>query len=91
MDPIHLNQITIPGPLHDLNTNTFWDGPLSPCTVQNVLVGHENLTPAQLWALIMGLATTLQQWEEVYNSKANHFRKHLTDVNAKCHTLKQHI
>ena len=42
-DPIPLNQIAIPRPLHDLKTNTFWDGPLSPCTVQNILVGLKNL------------------------------------------------
>ena len=72
-DPIPLNQIAIPGPLHDLKTNTFWDGPLSPHTVQNVHAGHENLAPAQLWALVTGLATTIQQRETIYNSKANHF------------------
>ena len=54
-------------------------------------MGHKNLTPAQLWALIAGLATTLQQREEVYNSKANHFRKHLADINAKFWALKQCI
>ena len=90
-DPVPSNQISIPGPLHNLETNTFWDGPLSPCTVQNILTGHENLTPAQLQALIAGLTTTLHQREEVYNSKANHFRQHLADVNAECSTLKQHI
>ena len=47
--------------------------------------------PAQLQALIASLATTLQQREEVYNSEANHFRQHLTDINAKCSALKQHI
>ena len=88
---IPTNQIAIPRPLHDLKTNAFWDGPLSPCTVQNVLAGHENLTPIQLQALIAGLATTLQQREEFYNSKANHFRQHLADINAECHTLKQCI
>ena len=67
------NQIAVPRPLHDFETNTFWDGPLSPCTVQNILARHENLAPAQLQALIMGLATTLHQREEVYNSEANHF------------------
>ena len=67
------NQIAVPGPLHNLKTNAFWDGPLSPCTVQNILTRHENLAPAQLWALIAGLATTLHQREEVYNSEANHF------------------
>ena len=90
-DPIPSNQITIPRPLHDLETNAFWDGPLLPCTVQNVLTGHENLVPTQLWALIVGLAITLQQREEVYSNEANHFRKHLADVNAKCHALKQCI
>ena len=87
-NPIPFNQITIPGPLHNLETNAFWDRPLSPCTVQNVLAGHKNLTPIQLQALIMGLATTLQQREEVYNNEANHFRQHLVDVNARCCTLK---
>ena len=29
-DPIPSNQIAIPGPLHDLETNAFWDRPLSP-------------------------------------------------------------
>ena len=72
-NPIPSNQITIPGPLHDLETNAFWDGPLSPHTVQNVLAGHENLTPAQLQALVIGLATTIQQRETIYNSEANHF------------------
>ena len=90
-NPIPSNQIPVPGPLHDLKTNTFWDRPLSPRTVQNILMGHKNLTPTQLQALIAGLATTLHQREEVYNSKANHFRQHLADVNAKCSTLKQHI
>ena len=90
-NPIPSNQISIPGPLHNLKTNAFWDGPLSPHTVQNILAGHENLTPAQLWALITSLTTTLQQREEVYNSKANHFRQHLMDVNAECSALKQHI
>ena len=90
-NPIPSNQIPIPGPLHDLKTNTFWDGPLLPHMVQNILAGHENLAPAQLWALIVGLTTTLHQREEVYNSKANHFRQHLTDVNAECSALKQHI
>ena len=90
-NPIPSNQITIPRPLHDLETNTFWDGPLSPCMVQNILAGHKNLMPAQLWALIAGLATTIQQREEVYNSKANHFRQHLADVNSECSALKQHI
>ena len=47
-DPIPLNQITIPGPLHNLETNAFWDRPLFPCTVQNVLAGHKNLAPTQL-------------------------------------------
>ena len=90
-NPVPSNQIPRPRPLHDLKTNAFWDGPLLPCTVQNILTGHENLAPAQLWALIAGLATTLHQREEVYNSKANHFRQHLADINAKCSTLKQCI
>ena len=90
-DPVPSNQISIPRPLHDLETNAFWDGPLSPHTVQNILTRHKNLAPAQLQALIPGLATTLHQREEVYNSKANHFRRHLADVNAECSTLKQHI
>ena len=90
-DPIPSNQIAIPGPLHNLETNAFLDGPLSLCTVQNILAGHENLSPVQLQALIAGLTTTLQQREEVYNNKANHFRQHLTDVNAECHALKQCI
>ena len=90
-NPVPSNQITIPGPLHDLETNTFWDGPLSPHMVQNILARHKNLAPAQLWALIAGLAATLQQREEVYNSEANHFRKHLADINAECHTLKKCI
>ena len=90
-NPIPSNQISVPGPLHDLETNAFWDRPLSPHIVQNILAGHENLTPAQLWALIAGLTTTLHQREEVYNSKANHFRQHLADVNAECSALKQHI
>ena len=72
-DPIPTNQITIPGPLHDLETNAFWDGPLSPCTVQNILAGHENLAPTQLCALVAGLTTTIQQRETIYNSEANHF------------------
>ena len=59
--------------------------------VQKILAGHENLAPAQLQALIASLTTTLHQREEVYNSKANHFRQHLADINAKCSTLKQHI
>ena len=59
--------------------------------VQNILTGHQNLAPAQLWALIAGLTTTLQQREEVYNSEANHFRKHLADINAECNALKQCI
>ena len=83
-DPIPSNQITIPGPLHDLETNAFWDGPLSPHTVQNVLAGHENLTPAQLWALVAGLATTIQQRETIYNSEATHFQKHLANINTEC-------
>ena len=90
-NPVPSNQIAIPGPLHDLKTNAFWDGPLSPHTVQNILTGHENLTPTQLWALVVDLTTTLQQREEVYNSKANHFQRHLTNINPKCQTLKQHI
>ena len=90
-DPIPSNQIAIPRPLHDLKTNAFWDGPLSLCTVQNVLTGHENLAPAQLCSLVAGLATTLQQREEIYNSKANHFWKHLANVNAECQALKQCI
>ena len=90
-NPTPSNQITIPGPLHDLKTNAFWDEPLSPCTVQNILARHENLTHTQLQAHIVGLATTLQQREEVYNSEADHFRQHLTDVNAECSTLKQCI
>ena len=90
-NPIPLNQITIPRPLHDLETNAFWDGPLSPHTVQNVLAGHENLAPAQLQALSAGLTTTLQQRETIYNSEATHFRKHLADVNAECQALKQCI
>ena len=72
-NPVPSNQITIPGPLHNLETNAFWDRPLSPHTVQNVLAGHENLTPTQLWALVAGLATTILQRETIYNSKANHF------------------
>ena len=72
-DPVPLNQITIPGPLHDLETNTLWDRPLSPHTVQSVLTGHENLAPTQLQALVAGLATTIQQRETVYNSEATHF------------------
>ena len=47
-NPVASNQITIPGPLHDLETNTFWDRPLSPHMVQNILAGHKNLVPAQL-------------------------------------------
>ena len=90
-DPVPSNQIPIPRPLHNLETNAFWDGPLSPCTVQNILAGHKNLVPTQLQALITGLTTTLHQREEVYNSEANHFRQHLADVNAECSTLKQHI
>ena len=90
-DSMPTNQIAIPRPLHNLETNAFWDRPLLPHTVQNVLAGHENLTPIQLCTLITGLATTLQQREEVYNSEANHFRQHLADINAECHTLKQHI
>ena len=72
-DPIPSNQITIPGPLHNLETNAFWDGPLSPHTVQNVLAGHKNLAPTQLRALVTSLATTIQQRETIYNSKATHF------------------
>ena len=72
-NPIPLNQIAIPGPLHDLKTNAFWDGPLSPHTVQNILAGHKNLAPTQLWALVTSLATTIQQRETIYNSKASHF------------------
>ena len=90
-DPIPSNQITIPRPLHNLKTNAFWDGPLSPQTVQNVLTGHENLAPAQLWALVTGLTTTIQQRETIYNSKASHFQKHLADINTECQALKQHI
>ena len=90
-NPIPSNQIAIPKPLHDLETNTFWDRPLSLHTVQNILAGHKNLTPIQLQSLIAGLAITLQQREEIYNSKANHFRQHLADINAKCCTLKQCI
>ena len=90
-NPVPSNQIAIPGPLHDLEANAFWDRPLSPFTVQNILAGHENLSPIQLQSLIAGLATTLQQREEIYNSKAHHFRQHLADVNAECHALKQHI
>ena len=44
-NPIPSNQIAIPGPLHDLETNAFWDGPLFPCTVQNILTGHERISP----------------------------------------------
>ena len=87
--PIPLNQIAIPGPLHDLETNAFWDGPLSPHTVQNILAGHENLAPTQLQALVTGLTTTIQQRETIYNSKANHFQKHLADINTECQALKQ--
>ena len=83
-DPVPSNQITIPGPLHDLETNAFWDGPLSPHTIQNILTGHKNLGPTQLQALVTGLTTTLQQREEIYNSKANHFQRHLTNINAEC-------
>ena len=83
-DPVPLNQITIPRPLHDLETNAFWDGPLSPHTVQNILAGHKSLAPAQLWALVASLTTTIQQRETIYNSKASHFRKHLANVNAEC-------
>ena len=90
-DPIPSNQIAIPGPLHNLKTNTFWDGPLSLCTIQNILVEHKNLAPAQLQALVTGLTTTLQQREEIYNSEANHFQRHLANVNAECQTLKQHV
>ena len=78
------NQIAIPGPLHDLETNAFWDRPLSPCTVQTIFTGHENLAPAQLQALVAGLATMIQQRETIYNSEANHLWRHLTDINAKC-------
>ena len=90
-DPVPSNQIAIPGPLHNLKTNAFWDGPLSLHTIQNILAGHKNLAPTQLQALFAGLTTTLQQREEIYNSKANHFQRHLTNVNTKCQTLKQHI
>ena len=90
-NPIPSNQIPVPGPLHNLKTNAFWDGPLLPHTVQNILTGHENLAPTQLWALIASLATTLHQREEVYNSEANNFRQHLADINAKCSALKQCI
>ena len=90
-NPVPSNQIPIPRPLHNLKTNTFWDGPLLPHMVQNILAGHENLTPTQLWALIASLATTLHQREEVYNSEANHFRQHLTDINAECSALKKCI
>ena len=83
-NPIPLNQITIPGPLHNLKTNAFWDGPLSPHTVQNILAGHENLAPAQLRALVTSLATTIQQRETIYNTEATHFQKHLADVNTEC-------
>ena len=83
-NPVPSNQITIPGPLHDLKTNAFWDGPLSPHTIQNVLAGHENLAPAQLWALVTSLTTTIQQRETIYNSEATHFRKHLANVNTEC-------
>ena len=47
-DPVPSNQITIPGPLHNLETNAFWDGPLLPHMVQNILAGHKNIAPAQL-------------------------------------------
>ena len=90
-NPIPSNQIAIPRPLHNLKTNAFWDGPLSLCTIQNILAGHKNLTPAQLQALVAGLATTLQQRDEVYNSEADHFQRHLANINAKCQTLKQCI
>ena len=90
-NPIPSNQITIPRPLHDLETNAFWDRPLSPHTVQNILAGHKNLAPTQLQALVAGLTTTIQQRETIYNSKANHFQKHLANINAECQALKQHI
>ena len=90
-DPIPSNQITIPRPLHNLKTNAFWDRPLSPHTVQNILAGHENLALTQLQALVAGLATTIQQRETIYNSEATHFRKHLADINTECQALKQHL
>ena len=90
-DPIPSNQIAIPRPLHNLKTNAFWDRPLSPHTVQNILAGHENLALTQLQALVAGLATTIQQRETIYNSEATHFRKHLADINTECQALKQHL
>ena len=86
-NPIPSNQIAIPGPLHNLKTNAFWDGPLSPHTVQNILAGHKNLAPAQLQALVAGLATTIQQRETIYNSEATHFQKHLANINTECQAL----
>ena len=47
-NPVPTNQIAIPRPLHELKTNAFWDRPLLPHTVQNILAGHENLSPIQL-------------------------------------------
>ena len=90
-DPIPSNQIAIPGPLHDLKTNAFWDRPLSPHTVQNILAGHKNLAPTQLWVLVAGLTTMIQQRETIYNSEANHFQKHLANINVECQALKQCI
>ena len=59
-NPIPSNQITIPGPLHNLKTNAFWDRPLSPHTVQNILQDTRTSPPS-------GCEPSLQALPPPYN------------------------
>ncbi|KAH9996388.1 hypothetical protein BJV74DRAFT_883677 [Russula compacta] len=64
------NTIHLPGTFPDLETNAFWEGPFSPGTMRSVLDGYENLGPVQLRQLATGLASTLQQWEALFQDEA---------------------
>jgi hypothetical protein len=77
--------------MHDLATNAHWDGPLSPNTVQAVVCSHENLTPAQLWALINELFTTLQQRDRAYQDGQHHIKEALNITNKERLELKAQL
>ncbi|KAH9961002.1 hypothetical protein BJV74DRAFT_890773 [Russula compacta] len=83
--------IRLPGTFPDLETNAFWEGPLSPGTVQSILDGYENLGPVQLRQLASGLTSTLQQREALFQDEARCLKRQFKEVNRDNRELKAQI
>jgi hypothetical protein len=85
------NTIRLPGAFPDLETNAFWEGPLSPGTVRSVLDGYKNLSLIQLRQLASGLASTLQQREALFQDEARCLKRQFEEVNRDNWELKARI